>query len=124
MDSMVEDFDIDLNNENESDYDKVGAPKAEVCETETDASASANPRVRSSMARLDHWQQASPRNEVISLIASERIRQHLTQRELAERTGLKQSNISRLETGKSNPSIDFLARIAAGLGKELQVRLK
>lgn len=66
----------------------------------------------------------SPRIAIIAQIAAERKRQKITQRDLADRTGLKQSNISRLETGKSNPSLDFLAKVAAGLGKELQIRLK
>lgn len=70
------------------------------------------------------WEFVSSRHEIIRLISVERKRQRLTQQELAQRTGLKQSNISRLETGKSNPSIEFLARVAAGLGKELQIRLK
>ena len=65
-----------------------------------------------------------PRKQLIADIAAERRRLGITQRTLAERTGLKQSNISRLETGKSNPSLDFLSRVAAGLGKELQVRLR
>ena len=66
----------------------------------------------------------STRDEIIRLMIMERRRQHMTQQELAGRTGLKQSNISRLETGKSNPSIEFLTRVAAGLGKQLQFRLK
>jgi len=73
---------------------------------------------------LTDWKFVSSRHEIIRLISVERRRQRLTQQELAQRTGLKQSNISRLETGKSNPSIEFLARVAAGLGKELQIRLK
>ena len=64
------------------------------------------------------------RREIIRQVVRERKRQKLTQRELAEKTGLKQSNISRLETGKSNPSIDFLQRVAAGLGKELHVEIR
>ena len=64
------------------------------------------------------------RREIIRQVVRERKRQKLTQRELAEKTGLKQSNISRLETGKSNPSLDFLQRVAAGLGKELHVEIR
>jgi len=66
----------------------------------------------------------SVRSGIIKQIVDERKRQKITQKELADRTGLKQSNISRLETGKSNPSLDFLSKIAAGLGRELQVNLK
>ena len=66
----------------------------------------------------------SSRREIIRKVVMERKRQKLTQRELAEKTGLKQSNISRLETGKSNPSIDFLQRVAEGLGKELHIEIR
>ena len=67
---------------------------------------------------------SSSRREIIRKVVTERKRQKLTQRELAEKTGLKQSNISRLETGKSNPSIDFLQRIAEGLGKKLHIDIR
>ena len=64
------------------------------------------------------------RREIIRQVIKERKNQHLTQKELADRIGLKQSNISRLETGKSNPSIDFLQRVANGLGKNLHVEIR
>ena len=48
----------------------------------------------------------------------------LSQQELAQRTGINQSHISRLESGNYNPSLKFLKRIAAGLGKELHVTFK
>ena len=39
-------------------------------------------------------------------------------------TGIQQSNISRLESGNYNPTINFLKRIAKALGKELYVEFK
>ena len=45
----------------------------------------------------------------------------MTQKELAEKTGIRQSNISRIENGSASPTIDTLARIAAGLGKQLKI---
>ena len=49
---------------------------------------------------------------------------NLTQEELALRTGTQKSNISRLESGNYNPSVDFLNKIAKGLGKEIHFELK
>ena len=46
---------------------------------------------------------------------------NMTQKELAEKTGIRQSNISRIENGSASPTIDTLARIAAGLGKQLKI---
>lgn len=50
--------------------------------------------------------------------------QGMTQACLAELVGTKKSNISRLESGRYNPSLDFLVRVADGLGKEIQMKVK
>lgn len=47
---------------------------------------------------------------------------HLKKSKLAERTGLWQSNISRIEKGQAMPSIATLSEIAHGLGKRLEIR--
>jgi transcriptional regulator with XRE-family HTH domain len=45
-------------------------------------------------------------------------------KELAQRIGIRQSNISRLESGNYNPSLAFLKKVAAGLGKQLHVEFR
>lgn len=45
----------------------------------------------------------------------------LTQQELAERTGIQQANISRIENGNGNPSLATLTKIANGMGKKLVI---
>lgn len=45
----------------------------------------------------------------------------LTQKQLAERTGIYQADISKLERGLSNPSLSTLKRLADGLEMDLQV---
>jgi DNA-binding XRE family transcriptional regulator len=62
-----------------------------------------------------------PEYEVIRQIIKARIEQDLTQAELARLIGTKQSNISRLESGDYNPSLQFLKGVAKGLGKELHI---
>ncbi len=47
----------------------------------------------------------------------------MTQELLAERVGTKKSNISRLESGRYNPSLEFLVKVADGLGKKVQVKI-
>lgn len=47
----------------------------------------------------------------------------LTQRELAERAGVAQSEIARIETGKREPTIPTLQRILGGAGVEVRFRL-
>ncbi|GHV18399.1 transcriptional regulator [Clostridia bacterium] len=65
-----------------------------------------------------------PEYEIIKQIIKSRSEQNLTQRELAERIGIKQSNISRLESGNYNPSLDFLKKVASGLGKEIHIEFR
>ena len=48
---------------------------------------------------------------------------NLTQKDLAELIGTKQSNISRFESGNYNPTLDFLNKLASAVGKELEVRI-
>ena len=45
----------------------------------------------------------------------------LTQKELSERTGITQGDISKLERGNANPSIRTLQRLAAGMGMKLRL---
>ena len=65
-----------------------------------------------------------PYYEVVSQIIKARNEQGLSQLDLAARTGLQRSNISRLESGNYNPSIDLLSRVAQGLGMELHVEFR
>ncbi|MCD8347176.1 MAG: helix-turn-helix transcriptional regulator [Lachnospiraceae bacterium] len=70
------------------------------------------------------FEELRPQYEVISQIIKVRDEQGITQQELAERTGIRQSNISRFEGGNYNPSLEFLTRIAKGLGMELHIELR
>ena len=65
-----------------------------------------------------------PQYELISQIIEARIAQGLTQAQLAERTGIRQSNLSRLEGGSCNPSLELMNRVARGLGMELHIELR
>ena len=64
-----------------------------------------------------------PEYEAIRAVIAARLACNMTQKELAEKTGIRQSNISRIENGSASPTIDTLARIAAGLGKQLKIDL-
>ena len=62
-----------------------------------------------------------PEYEAIRAVIAARLACNMTQKELAEKTGIRQSNISRIENGSASPTIDTLARIAAGVGKQLKI---
>ena len=59
--------------------------------------------------------------EVIRAIVNARTSQNLTQNELAKRTGINQADISKLENGTRNPSINLLKRLAEGMGMNLKI---
>ena len=45
----------------------------------------------------------------------------LTQKDLSERSGIAQGDISKLENGNANPSIRTLQRLANAMGKKLKI---
>ena len=53
-----------------------------------------------------------------------RINKGFSQEELARKANTKQSVISRLESGDSEPKIETIHKIAKALDKELQIDLK
>jgi DNA-binding XRE family transcriptional regulator len=59
--------------------------------------------------------------ELIQTIIEKRIELGLTQAELAERLGTKQSAISRLERGAYNPTVSFLRNLAKAFNTELHI---
>lgn len=63
-----------------------------------------------------------PEFATIEAIFEARMKRGLTQKELARKMGTKQSVISRVESGKANPSIAFLQKLASALGTRLEIR--
>lgn len=69
---------------------------------------------------------AAPDPEVAAALARlrlERERRGLSLADLSERTGMDRAALSRLETGKTNPTVATLARVAAALGARLEWNL-
>lgn len=69
------------------------------------------------------YERLRPRYEAIEQIVRARKEQNMTQEELAKRIGTQKSNISRLESGNYNPSLDMLIKIAEALGRRLKIEL-
>ena len=59
--------------------------------------------------------------EIIEQLKSIRAMEKITQKDLAEKCGLTQANISNIEKGISKPTIDSLRKIADALGKRLRI---
>ena len=60
------------------------------------------------------WQALQPQRAMAQAIIDARQNAGLTQKQLAEKTGIAQSDISKLEGGSANPSLRTLQRLAVG----------
>lgn len=67
------------------------------------------------------YENIQPEMNVIRALVEARNSQNLTQKELAERTGIDQADISKLENGTRNPSINLLKRLAEGMDMVLKI---
>ena len=77
-----------------------------------------NPEVKAAYDAL------APEYDLMRQIITARLENNMTQAQLAEKAGTKQSSIARLESGNYNPSVQFLQKIAGALGKRLYVALR
>jgi len=62
-----------------------------------------------------------PEYKLIDRIIEKRIQKKMTQKELAQKIGTRQSAISRLESGNGNPTIGFLQKVASALDTRVTV---
>lgn len=67
------------------------------------------------------YEALQPEWAIIQAIIDARRQSGLTQKELSERTGIAQGDISKLERGNANPSIRTLQRLARGMGMILKL---
>ena len=76
-----------------------------------------NPDFRAEFEALE------PEYKIISALIKARENQELSQRQLSERTGIAQADISRIETGNANPTLRTIQKLAKGLGMALKLEL-
>jgi transcriptional regulator with XRE-family HTH domain len=70
------------------------------------------------------WERTALARAVAVAIVRYRTEHDLSQRDLAERLGMKQPQVARLEVGEVNPSMDTLMRISAQLGIEFTIDIR
>ena len=70
---------------------------------------------------LKEYEAIQPEMDIIRAIVDARIANNLTQKQLAERTGINQADISKLENGTRNPTINLLKRLAEGMDMILKI---
>lgn len=62
--------------------------------------------------------------ELVRALIAARMEANITQQELAERSGVRQSNISRIESGYCLPTLTTLQALAKGMNKKLVIAFK
>ena len=67
------------------------------------------------------WDELEPEYQLVRAVLNGREKQKLSQRQLSERTGITQADISRIESGEANPTLETIKRIADGLGMSLTI---
>jgi transcriptional regulator with XRE-family HTH domain len=71
----------------------------------------------------NHYDNLKPEFDIAKELISMRQDLGLTQRGLAEKAGIKQPQLARIESGKQSPRLDTLASIAASVGYSVEFRL-
>ncbi len=67
------------------------------------------------------WDKTELEYQIIKAIITAREEKNITQKELAEMTGITQKDISKLENGNANPSLQTLKKLANGLGMAIKL---
>lgn len=67
------------------------------------------------------YEKLQPEMDVIRAMVDARISQNLTQKQLSDRTEIDQADISKLENGTRNPTLNLLKRLADGMGMSLKI---
>lgn len=62
-------------------------------------------------------------DSIIEELVAERKSQKLTQQDIADKSGMKAPNVTRIESKKYSPSLDVLIRYARVLGKDVEIML-
>ena len=74
-----------------------------------------DPEIRTEYEALE------PEFAIIQAMIDARKSSGLTQKQLSEKTGIAQADISKLETGSANPSLRTIQRLAAGMGMRVKI---
>lgn len=70
------------------------------------------------------YEMLEPEFAIIQALIDARKTSGFTQKELSERSGIAQSDISKLESGNANPSIRTLQRLASAMGRTLKIEFQ
>ena len=83
-----------------------------------------NKEIRNTNKKQVENVQLETRKELIEQLIRYRKSKKITQADISEITGIQRPNISRLESGKYNPTLDMIVRVADSIGLEVEITLK
>lgn len=69
----------------------------------------------------EEYEALEPEFAIIQAIIDARKSSGITQKELSQKSGIAQGDISKLENGNANPSLRTLQRLATAMGKTLKI---
>ena len=75
-------------------------------------------------AFAEAWFETELEDQIRRTLIQARIDSGLTQKELSERSGIRQSNISRIESVTVVPTLQTLFALAKGSGKKLKITIE
>ena len=74
-------------------------------------------------AFIKAWNETELEDQIKRMLIDARLEKKMTQKQLAEASGIRQSNISRIENGTCTPTLTTLNEIAAAIGKKLKISM-
>lgn len=77
-----------------------------------------DPEVRAEYEALE------PEFSIMQAMIDARKSSGMTQKQLSEKTGIAQADISKLESGSANPSLRTLQRLATGMGMRIKIEFQ
>lgn len=79
-------------------------------------------KCKTSVKFKKEWDASEFEYELTRLLIKSRLDAKMTQNELSNKSGVRQSNISRIENGNCLPNLQTLVLLAKGMNKKLQIR--
>ena len=70
---------------------------------------------------LEAYEALQPEYDIIQAMIDARKSLNMTQKDLSAATGITQADISRIENGTRNPSLEMVKRLASGMGMRLKL---
>ncbi len=68
-----------------------------------------------------HYETQQPEFDIIRALVDARASRNMKQKELAEKVGMSQADISKIENGTRNPSLNMLKKLADGMDMNLRL---